>query len=125
MSFSLAEEEIDACSIFIVLLYSCSCADVCILCFFLAECLALFTDLARGYKTKLILNSIQLEIILLINVKMSTIVGILTFKGMINTTSEMTKERNFLICGYLSFYDQIEFRTKRSALSQQVTTRHQ
>ena len=45
----------------------------------------------------------QLSIkILLINVKMPTIVGILTFSSMINTTSERLKARNFFICLYFS-----------------------
>ena len=44
------------------------------------------------------------EFILLINVEMPTIVGILTFISMINTTSERPKARNFFICRYFSFY---------------------
>ena len=53
--------------------------------------------------------SIQLstKFILLINVKMPTIVGILTFISMINTTSERLKARNFFICRYSSFYEQL------------------
>ena len=43
---------------------------------------------------------------LLINVKLPTIVVILTFISMINTTSERPKARNFLICLYFSFYEQ-------------------
>ena len=42
---------------------------------------------ARGDKTFSMLNSAEHEIILLINVKMQTIVGILTFISMTNTTS--------------------------------------
>ena len=45
------------------------------------------------------------KFILLINVKMPTIVGILTFISMINTTSEILKAMNFFICRYLSFYE--------------------
>ena len=47
---------------------------------------------------KLFSYSTQLstKYILLINVKMLTIVGILTFISMINTTSERFKARNFL-----------------------------
>ena len=41
------------------------------------------------------------KFILLINVKMSTIVGILTFISIINTTFERLKARNFFICQYL------------------------
>ena len=48
------------------------------------------------------------KIILLINVKMPTIVGILTFICMINTTSERLKARNF-ICLYFNFYEQLKF----------------
>ena len=44
--------------------------------------------------------------ILLINV---TIVGILTFISMINTTFETLKARNFFICEYFSFYEQLKF----------------
>ena len=40
---------------------------------------------------------------MLINVKMPTIVCILTFISMINITSESLKARNFLICWLFSF----------------------
>ena len=49
------------------------------------------------------------KFILLINVKMPTIVCILTFMSRINTTSERLKARNFLICWYFSFYEQSKF----------------
>ena len=39
---------------------------------------------------------------------MSTIVGILAFISMINTTSESLKARNFFICQYFSFYEQLK-----------------
>ena len=55
------------------------------------------------------------KFILLINVKMPTIVGILTFISMINTTSERLKARNFFICQYFSFYEQ--FKKIRAQLS--------
>ena len=61
---------------------------------------------------KLISHSTQLstKFILLINVKMPTIVGILTFLSMINTTSERLKARHFFICGYFSFFhEQLNF----------------
>ena len=45
------------------------------------------------------------KFIMLINVKMPTIVGILTIISMINTTSERLKARNFFICRHFSFYD--------------------
>ena len=55
--------------------------------------------------------SIQLstEVFLLINVKMPTIVDILTFISMLNTTSERLKARNFLVFRNLSFYEQLKF----------------
>ena len=49
------------------------------------------------------------KFILLINVKMPTIVGILTFISMIIATSERLKARNFFICRYFSFYEQLKF----------------
>ena len=49
------------------------------------------------------------KFILLKNVKMSTIVGILTYISMKNTTSERLKARNFFICRYFSFYEQLKF----------------
>ena len=51
---------------------------------------------------------------LLINVKMPTIVGILIFISMINTTSERPKARNFFICEYFSLYQQLEFHAQLS-----------
>ena len=58
---------------------------------------------------KLFSYSTQLstKFILLINVKMPTIVGILTFISMINTTPERLKARNFFICRHFSFYEQL------------------
>ena len=43
------------------------------------------------------------KFILLINVKMPTIVGIVTFISMINTPSERPKVRHFFICQNLDF----------------------
>ena len=54
------------------------------------------------------------KFILLINVKMPTIVGILTFISMINTTSERLKARNFFICSNLSVSEQLKFRAQLS-----------
>ena len=54
-------------------------------------------------------TQLSTKFILLINVKMPTIVGILTFISMINTTSERLKARNFFICRYISFYEQLKF----------------
>ena len=50
-------------------------------------------------------TQLSTKFMLLINVKMPTIVDILTFISMINTTSERVKARNFFICRYFSFYD--------------------
>ena len=65
---------------------------------------------------KLFSYSIQLsrKFILLINVKMPTIVGILIFISMINTTSERLKAIIFFICGYFSVYEQLKIYTKLS-----------
>ena len=65
---------------------------------------------------KLFSYSTQLstKFILLINVKMPTIVGILTFISMIDTTSERLKAENFFSCRYFSFYDQLKFRAQLS-----------
>ena len=59
-------------------------------------------------------NQPSTKLILLINVKMPTIVGILTFISMINTTSERFKAGNFFICRYFRFYEQLKFRAKLS-----------
>ena len=67
----------------------------------------------RGYK-KIMLNSASMKFILLINVKMPTIVGILTLISMIYTTSERLKARNFFICQYFSFYEQLKFHAQLS-----------
>ena len=54
-------------------------------------------------------TQLSTKLILLINVKMPTYVGILTFISMINTTSERLKARNFFICQYFSFDEQLKF----------------
>ena len=54
-------------------------------------------------------TQLNTKFILLINVKMPTTVGILTFIGRINTTFERLKARNFFICQYFSFYGQLKF----------------
>ena len=48
---------------------------------------------ARGYQTFLCSTQLSMKLIMLINVKMSTIVGILTFISMINAKSESLKAR--------------------------------
>ena len=55
------------------------------------------------------LTQLSIKFIMLINVKMPTIVGILTFISMINTTSKRFKARNFFVCRYFSFYEQLKF----------------
>ena len=54
-------------------------------------------------------TQLSMKFILLINVIMPTIVDILTFISMINTTLERLKARNFFICWYFSFYEQLKF----------------
>ena len=60
---------------------------------------------------KLFSYSTQLstKFILFINVKMPTIVGILTFISRINTISKRLKVRHFYICRYFSFDGQLKF----------------
>ena len=51
-----------------------------------------------------------MKFIMFINVKMTTILGILTFICMINTTSESLKERECIfISQYFLFYEQLKF----------------
>ena len=64
---------------------------------------------AQSYKTFYMLNSAEHEFILLINVKMPTIVGILTFISMINKTSESLKARKVNIFQYYSFMSGLIF----------------
>ena len=54
------------------------------------------------------------KFILHINIKMPTIVGILTFISMINTISERLKARNVFIYLYFSFYEQFKVRAHLS-----------
>ena len=60
------------------------------------------------------LTQLSTKFIMLIYVKMPTIVGILTFISMINTESERLKARNFFICQYFSFYEQLKFHAQLS-----------
>ena len=55
------------------------------------------------------LTQLSTKLILLINVEMPTIVGILQFISMINTTAKRLIARNFFICLYFSFYEQLKF----------------
>ena len=56
----------------------------------------------------------SMKFILLINDKMPTIVGILTFTSMINTTYEKLKARLFFICRYFRLYEQLKFHAQLS-----------
>ena len=79
--------------------------------------LRLYSTAPSGHEViQLFSYSTQLstEFILLINVKMPTIVGILTFISMINTTSERLEARHFFICRYFSFYELLKFRAQLS-----------
>ena len=76
-----------------------------------------FTKTVSGPKViELFSYSTQLamKFILLINVIMPTIVGILTCISMINTISEKHKARNFFICQYFSFYEQLKYHAQLS-----------
>ena len=55
-----------------------------------------------------------MKFIMLINVKMSTIVGILTYISMINKTSESLKARKVLIFQHSSFNEQLNFHAQLS-----------
>ena len=63
---------------------------------------------------KLFSYSTQLstKLIMLINVKMPTIVGTLTFISMINTTHQSLKVSNAFICWYVSVYEWLKFRAQ-------------
>ena len=59
-------------------------------------------------------TQLSTKFILLINVKMPSLVGILTFISTINTTFVRLKARNLVICRYFSFYEQLKFRAQLS-----------
>ena len=60
------------------------------------------------------LNFMSMKFIMLTNVKMQTIVGILTFISMINTTSESLIAGKAFIFQHFSFYEQLKFHTQLS-----------
>ena len=69
---------------------------------------------SRGYKTFFMLKSAETKFILLINVKMPTIVGILTFMSRINyqiLSYEPEFSTNF---DYFSIYEQLKFHAQLS-----------
>ena len=55
-----------------------------------------------------------MKLILLINVKMPTIAGILTFISRINTTSESLKAKTIFTFQHFSFYMQMKFNAQMS-----------
>ena len=59
-------------------------------------------------------TQLSTKFILLINVKMPTIVGILTFISRINTTSESLKARKNSVFLHFSFYEQLKVCAQRS-----------
>ena len=63
----------------------------------------------EGYKTFSYSSQLSMKSIMLITVKMPTIVGILTFRSMINTTSESSKARTNFIFHHFTFYEQLKF----------------
>ena len=71
-------------------------------------------DQTRGYKAFSMLNSAEHKINPAHNVKMPTIVGILSFISKINTTSQRLSAVNLFICRYFSFYEQLKFRAQLS-----------
>ena len=59
-------------------------------------------------------NQLSMKFIMLINVKMSTIVGILTFISMINTVSESFKARKGFNFHHFTFYEPLKFHAQLS-----------
>ena len=68
----------------------------------------------KGYKTFPMLNSAEHEIYPAHNVKMPTIVDILTFISMINTIFESLKAIKVLIFQYFWFYEQLKIHAQLS-----------
>ena len=68
----------------------------------------------RGYKTFSCSTQLSIRFILLINVKMPTIVGILTLISRLNTVSESFKAKQILIFPHFSFYEQLKFHAQLS-----------
>ena len=62
------------------------------------------SDLSRSTQV-----SMNIVMLIHVNVNMPTIVGISTFIYMINTTFESLKARKVFIFQYLSFYEQLKF----------------
>ena len=69
----------------------------------------------QGYKTFFMLNSAEIKIYsALINVKMPTIVGILTFISRINDWLLWFKPEISIDFGYFSIYEQLKFHAQLS-----------
>ena len=64
---------------------------------------------ARGYKICFMLNSTEYEFFLLINVKMPTIVGILTFMSGKNSIPGLSEPKISRISWYFYTYDHLKF----------------
>ena len=60
------------------------------------------------------LINVKVRTILLLNVKMPTIVGILTFMSRINTTSGSFKQVKIIIFQYFTFYKHLKFHAQLS-----------
>ena len=54
-------------------------------------------------------TQVSMKLIMLINIKMPTIVGILICMSMINTTSHHLKARKAFILKHLRFYEHLKF----------------
>ena len=67
-----------------------------------------------GYKTFSCSTQLSIRFIRLINAKMPTIVGILTFISMINKTSQSLKARKVFIFLHFGFYQQLKFHSQLS-----------
>ena len=78
--------------------------------------IALLDDPSKPDVIKLFscLTQPSLKFIMLINAKMPTIVGILTFISMVNTTSESLKARKGFIFYVFRFYEQLKFHAQLS-----------
>ena len=64
----------------------------------------------QGYKTFFLCSTqLSMKLIMRVNVKMPTTVGILPFISMINTASEHLKARTIFIFQHFRFYEQLKF----------------
>ena len=71
--------------------------------------------ISKAHSYKLLFHTqLSMNFILLINVKMTIIVGILTFVSRINTTSECFKQEKNDVFHYFTFYKQLKFHAQLS-----------